>query len=281
MLTKHNTVQTLLKRACNDIDTLDAELLLAHVIHQSREFVIAHPEYKIPFLKRMRFKKMMKKRAIGYPLAYIVGHKYFYGYDFVVNEHTLIPRPDTEMMVEHVVEHIAEGDTLIDIGTGSGCIPISILKELEKKEIHIECSASDISKEALGIAQQNAKKHKVNVEFKTGSLFEPFKEIKHKDANLYITANLPYLDESWYNESPSIQFEPKTALVAKEEGTALYKELFKQLVDLQVTATILVEIDPRHAEEMKTLTEQIFPNESTTCMQDLQGKDRMMIIKTA
>jgi len=270
-----NTIATIKSTYKNTIDQLDLELIIAHAINKPREFVMAHPEYKLGLFQTLKIKTYIKKREAGIPLAYIVGHKYFFGFDYKVTKHTLIPRPDTEMMVEYVIQNIKNGDTLIDIGTGSGCIPISILKSVS--DTSIKAFATDISAEALAVAKLNSKKHKVNINFRKGNLLEPFLKTG-TNGSLFITANLPYLDESWYKESPTIQFEPKQALVAKQKGTALYKELFEQINASTISATVLVEIDPRHVQEMKTLIETQFPNTKYVIQNDLQNLPRLIVI---
>lgn len=266
----HYVMQTMKQKTqANNIDT---QLIKSHVTGKSREFLITHPEYKIARSQNRKIKKLIKKRATGIPLAYLTGHKEFFGLDFMVNKHTLVPRPDTELMVEEALNHITPKIMLVDIGTGSGCIPISILKNSKQK---IKTYATDISRGALRIAKKNAKKHDVDITFSHGNLLEPIlPELKTKNDELIITANLPYLDESWYEESPSIRHEPKSALVAEETGTALYRELIEQIEHTKLSATILMEIDPRQVDHMKTLLDE----KSYEIKKDLSGKQRLIIL---
>ncbi len=262
------------KMPANNIDT---QLIKSHVTGKSREFLIAHPEFQMTLLQKFRYTYLIKKRNAGIPLAYLIGRKEFFGLDFIVNKHTLVPRPDTELMVEKTLDHLTtlppdHKTILIDIGTGSGCIPISILKNTKQ---HIKTFATDISRGALRIAKQNAKKHDVNITFLHGNLLEPrIYELGTQNTELLITANLPYLDESWYEESPSIRHEPKSALVADKKGTALYRELIEQIENAKLSATILMEIDPRQVNDMK----QLLDGRSYEIKKDLCGKDRLIIL---
>lgn len=281
------SIKEIFSEFTQNIDSLDAELIIADAIKKPREFVIANPKHVPSFFERVKIKKNIKKRESRIPLAYILGHKHFFGFYFKVNKHTLIPRPDTEMMVEYVIEQVKSLKSkvkspivLVDVGTGSGCIPISILKSVS--DTSIKAFATDISAEALAVAKVNSKRHNVKIDFRKGNLFEPLLEKNTiydiPNTTYYITANLPYLDEFWYTESPSIQFEPKKALVAEEKGTALYKELFEQINTAEIAATILVEIDPRHVDEMKTLIEKQFPNSKYEIQNDLQNLPRLIVI---
>ncbi|KKS53992.1 MAG: Release factor glutamine methyltransferase, partial [Candidatus Magasanikbacteria bacterium GW2011_GWA2_42_32] len=142
------------------------------------------------------FKKLIARRAKGEPIAYLIGHKEFYGLDFEINKNVLIPRPETELMVEEVVKKIDRLKIiLIDVGTGSGCIPIAILKTI-KNTATIKCFAIDISPGAIATAKRNAKKHNVKIKFLHGNLLEPMMSQLtqySKKNKIIITANLPYL----------------------------------------------------------------------------------------
>jgi len=274
------TIQTISKQHKNDLDHLDLDLLIAHSIKKDREFVIAHPEYKLTFLEFLRIKNNIAKRKKGIPLAYLVGYKFFYGYKFFVNRHTLIPRPDTELIIESVLSEIKSGDAMIDIGTGSGCIPITVKKECEKKNIDMDVFASDTSSRVLSVAQKNAAEHQVHIDFRHGSLLEPWQQyILNTKKNLFITANLPYLDLSWHTQEASIQFEPKQALIADDLGMALYKTLFKQISETKKSITLFIEIDPRHAQALSDFITKTYPRVQLSKRNDLTGKPRILRLK--
>ena len=158
---------------------LDAEILLSHILKKPTTFLLAHDEqklcsflhfsrndkFKITFFPLWRYKRLIRKRKEGMPVAYLTGHKEFYFLDFEVNRNVLVPRPDTETMVECVIEYIKQRNDetmtrrndiiLLDIGTGSGCIPISVCKNVDG----LTAVATDISRKALKVARKNIKKH--------------------------------------------------------------------------------------------------------------------------
>lgn len=299
------TILQLLKETSNQIDKLDAELIIAHVVDKPREFVVAHPEMKIKRLKDQKIKRLIAKRKAGVPLAYLTGHKEFYGLNFLVNKHTLVPRPETELIVElatnkidgffplvvgsqrGVVSNQNKNLILIDVGTGSGCIPIAIKKTMEQySNGTITVLATDISKQALKIAYKNAKKHKVNIKFLHGNLLQPvIKKIaigQFNNRTMIITANLPYLTNKQYKSEPSIQHEPKSALVANNNGLALYEQLFTQ-IKLLITyyllpVTCYLEFDPSQSQTITKLTQKYLPQAKIQIKKDLAGLDRLIII---
>lgn len=276
----------LLKKAQESINSADAELLLAHALATSRENIIAHPERPIGPIAHLHFWSLVKKRKRGIPLAYLIGHKSFFGLDFFVNKHTLIPRPETELMVETAIDQIKQTDEdtlLIDVGTGSGCIPISITKTLERA--NIKTFAIDISRHALRVAKKNAKKHGVDITFIHGNLLEPLMqsaELLATGYELVITANLPYLTEEQFKGEESIQHEPTSALVAKKSGLALYEELLKQLQLLftvyYLPITCFFEIDPSQSEHIRAYAQCLFPAASVAIRNDLRGQHRLAVI---
>src|SRR3989344_3050501 len=142
-------------RMKNNMDILDLELLKAHAIKKPKEFLYSHPEYRLSIWELLKLKYFIFLRSHGYSVAAITKHKEFYGFDFFFNKHVLIPRPDTELMVTEAIEEIKKTDKkiLVDVGTGSGCIPISILKNLTAP---IQTYAIDISGQALKVVRKNA-----------------------------------------------------------------------------------------------------------------------------
>ena len=283
------------------IDQLDAELLLAHALGKSREFILANPDHLITLSLYHFITRLFKKRQEGIPLAYLTGHKEFFGLDFFVNKHVLIPRPDTEVLVEFVLNHIHNSkfinhnSIMIDVGTGSGCIPISILKNLPTcKPEYLQTFATDISHKALRVAKKNAKKHHVKaspcsahvagkIKFLHGNLLSPFlKTCKLADlqtCRLIITANLPYITEKQFQQEPSIHHEPKIALVAEDQGLALYEELLEQLANLSTCKlACFFEIDPSQSQKIKSLIKKYLPTAKIEIKQDLAGLDRVVKI---
>ncbi|MDZ4384789.1 MAG: HemK/PrmC family methyltransferase [Candidatus Moranbacteria bacterium] len=180
------TITDIRKEYFKKLDYLDLELIIAHALKKSREFVASHPEYELSGARLAAIQSFVVRRAKHEPLAYILGHKEFYGFDFKVTPNTLIPRPETESLVEDVLRHLQAADrgqkTVIDIGTGSGNIIISLARILSDSKFQIPNSkfyGIDISKEALRIAKHNAKSNGVSekIKFLHGNLLEPMFEI--------------------------------------------------------------------------------------------------------
>ena len=294
------------------MNNLDDILIKALAAKKSKEFLLARPAYHLNLWQRCRRRYFWRKHARGWPMAYLAGHKEFYGLDFLVNKHTLIPRPDTELLVEEALSVIARSETtkqnlnkqnqtiLIDIGTGTGCIPISIATVIARPKAEaitlqardcfvagaprddIKIYAADISGRALRIAKKNAQRHGVNIKFVQGSLLQPFikKSLLSTDADLIITANLPYLTRKQFQSEPTIQKEPPLALIADDKnGLSLYEELLKQIKNLNHSATIFLEIDPRQSVEMNKLIQNIFPKAKFEIKKDLAKRDRLAIIR--
>lgn len=272
------TIKNLLKKS-----TTEAELLLAQAIHKNRIFVLSHPEYQLSLAQYWRFVYYLFLFNQGYSIATITKHKEFFGLDFLVNKHVLIPRPETELMVENVLNEIKNSSKkilLIDVGTGSGCIPISILKNSQNISQTI---ALDISNPALKIAKKNITRHGVDIQLlKSNLLTKIFKRDYSSFDQIIITANLPYLTNEQIQTEPSIQKEPHIALFAKENGLALYRQLLKQTADLfsNKKLLILLEIDPTQSTQIKQLTEHYLPRGVTEIKKDLAGLDRILKIST-
>lgn len=273
------------------VDARDAELLLAHVLGRPREFIMAHPEFKLSKLQYYRFKKLLKNRKCGAPLAYLTGHKEFFSLDFFVNKQTLIPRPETELLVQLALDWLRtrECDLIstdvnfdtacVDVGTGSGCIPIAIAKNSLLKKIY----ATDISRQALRMAKKNACEHNVDIHFFQGNLLDPLLQsntLKTLGGGVLLTANLPYLTEGQFNEEPTIQQEPKIALVAQENGLALYRELLQQLKNYisrpACRVTCFMEIDPSQTVPLSNIVLSLFPDLKINIHKDLMDRDRVI-----
>jgi len=269
------------------VDRFDTEVLLSHALKKPREWVVANPDFFVPWVEDFKFQKMVKERSSGMPVAYLTGHKEFFGFDFVVNKDTLIPRPDTEILVEDVLQEVEKVDgkkvVVIDIGTGSGCIPVSLLKTLKNRnsKIPVEAYATDISKKALAIAKKNAHKYFVEINFFDGNLIQPIidKKVDFIGKEVFITANLPYLTEEQFESEPSIQPEPHCALVADDQGLALYKELLEQIKIVGAPMIIYCEIDPEQKDSLPQYILSIFPNARIEILKDLCGRERVVKMK--
>jgi release factor glutamine methyltransferase len=271
---------------------MEAEVILADILNISREYLLSHPEQRIDRYDYIEYKKRIDQRKGGTPLAYLLGYKEFYGLKFQVNKNVLIPRPETELLIDETLRYLdsknaLESIVMADIGTGSGCIPISLLKNANKKNIKFFCS--DISRQALKTAYLNANTHKVEkcIKFLYGNLAIPiFSELKHikKSQEFIVTANLPYLSEKKYSNSFSIQKEPKRALVAGEpNGLEMYKILLHQLCRLKerIDKKIIVfcELDNDQIDLFKRIVADSFSFYKVTFKKDYKDNYRLAILE--
>ena len=281
------TIQGIFKQYFNQLDRLDLELLIASVIKKPREFVLSYPEHKLTKNQELKTKNLTARRAKKEPLAYILGQKEFYGLNFKVDKNTLIPRPETELLVEKVLAIKSKNKTIIDIGTGSGNIIVALAKNIKEKN---NFYGIDISAKALEVAKQNAKLNKVDkkIKFIKGDLLRPIldKKLEISNSEFVILANLPYLSEKIYNSTmPDVKnYEPKSALLSGKDGLDHYKELFKQIKDLQnrcsmFHVTCYVEISPEQKKIITLLVKASFPKAKITFSKDLAGRWRVCEIK--
>ena len=225
-------VSSWLKAAKKKTDRLDAELILAYVLRVPRTFLHAHPDYKINQEEQDQADSFLKRRQNHEPFAYITGRKEFYGRNFKVTRDTLIPRPETEALID-VIKTIKPAK-ILDVGTGSGCIATTLSFELPDSEI----DAVDISENALHVARLNAQFLGAKVNFFVSDLLQ---NVGKYDL---IVANLPYVDREWDWLSPELAFEPETALYANDHGLALIKTLIEQAQDhLNPGGYIVIEAD--------------------------------------
>lgn len=273
------TIKDILKIYHSQIDYLDLELLIAHELKKSREFVLAHPEHRLTPGQKSKVESLIKRRLKHEPLAYILGHKEFFGLDFKVDRHTLIPRPETELMVEEVLKLKPKNKTLVDVGTGSGNIIIALAKNISPAN---EFYATDISAAALKIARQNARLHKVDkkIRFFKGSLLAPILKstnYKLKTTDLIILANLPYLSKKIYAATgPNVKkFEPRSALFSPHDGLEHYEKLLLQIKNHKINPLIFLEISPEQKPKITTLIRSILPAAKPEFFRDLAGKWRL------
>jgi release factor glutamine methyltransferase len=206
---------------------LDARLLLEHICHTDRNELIVHGDGMRSDIERQFYELVIEKRVSRIPLQHITGVQEFMGLEFRVNEHTLIPRQDTEILVEEVMRHLSDGMRILDMCTGSGCILLSLLKYSNE----CEGVGVDISKEALIVARENASRLGVEADFLCGDLFEPLEgyvSTKTKDS-LYdvIVSNPPYIESAVIPTlMPEVrEYEPMSALDGSEDGLYFYRRI--------------------------------------------------------
>jgi release factor glutamine methyltransferase len=251
------TIKQALTWACiklnkSDSPQLDAEVLLSFVIKKNKTELYTYPEKKITNNEIVKFKKLINKRTKNYPVAYLINSQEFFGNTFYIDERVLIPRPETEILIEQAVQliKIYKLKTIADIGTGSGCIAITLKKIFPKLFI----IASDISQAALQVAKTNALLQRTKIHFIKGDLLTPF---QLNEIDLFI-ANLPYVSPKIYSRSKSIQAEPKNALFAKKQGLEYIERILKNSLSLKYQPKfILLEINPEQFTKIKKITSKL------------------------
>lgn len=224
------------------------------------------------------YKKSIKKinRLKKEPIQYVLGYTNFYGYDYKVNKHTLIPRFETEELVENTLKLIKEtfneNINILDIGTGSGSIGITLKRKLPKANVTI----SDISNKALNIARKNAEG--LDIKIVKGNLLKPF--IKKEKFNVIIS-NPPYIDYSEKIDSLVYNNEPHIALYAKNGGIYYYEQILKDINSiLDKKFIIAFEIGMNQKDNIVKLINKYLKNVDIICKKDLQKRDRMIFIKS-
>lgn len=274
----------LLRHANTETPLLDAEVLLAHIVQKERSWILTNGNHSLSTAQEKKYRALLVRRMHHEPVAYITGQKWFYGHQFFVNRQVLIPRPETELLIDMAISVIQKQKKvfLIDVGTGSGCIPISILKTTKK----IQAIAIDTSRQALRVAQKNAKIHGVSkrIFFIQGNLLQPLSTKKiPKNIPMVITANLPYLTpKQWKATQPDVQtFEPKGALVGGTYGLGYYRQLLTQLRRWKIKnpdqpVTTIFEIDPSQRQSIQKLIASIFPKTKPVFYKDLSSKTRVV-----
>lgn len=256
--------------------SLDAEVLLCHILKKDKAALYSHQFNILSSDRTRRYQKLIFRRKTGEPVAYLTHHQEFFGLDFYINKNVLIPRPESELLVEESIEILksyklkAKKLRILDLGTGAGCIIVAIATNLKSKISNLKSYAADISKKALKIAQKNAKKHKVKINFIKSDLFKNIPTDLKFDL---IIANLPYL---WHNYPP---FEPKLALDGGREGLEIIEKFLRQVKShLSKKSAMLLEIDSRQAKKIKKLSKKYLPHKKLTLKKDLAGLDRVVIL---
>lgn len=260
------------KLADSNSARFDAEVLLAHVLESTRTFLYANPELELPQVRSDAFKKLLKLRVQGQPVAYLTGNIEFWSLPLKVSPAVLIPRPETELLVETVLEKIPPGVDwrLADIGTGSGAIALALASERDKCEIH----ATDISPAALDIARGNAKQLGFKqVHFHHGSWTDPLKGKFHLIASNppYVCSNDPHLEQG------DLRFEPRVALTPGGDGLDAIREITRLAQPILVDGGWLVfEHGWNQGPEVRQIMQDSGFADLRT-IRDLQGLDRVTV----
>lgn len=264
-----------LREASVPNDLLDAQTLLAHALGQDRTYLIIHFNLVLSDELLATYQALIARRAAGEPLQYIVGHQAFYGLEFEVTPDVLIPRPETELIVEETLRLVANlaAPVVIDVGTGSGCIAVTLARELETARV----IATDISAAALEVAQRNADRHGVQarIEFIESDLLRAV-TVKAD----VIVSNPPYIAA---HELPSLQrevrdWEPHTALTDFADGLHFYRRLLNEVpAVLKPNGFLIIEMGYQQADRIKALIERTVWGEPKA-LRDLQGIERTLVL---
>lgn len=236
---------------------------------------ISNLDWKLLCQKYDNLEEVIAKIDEGYPIAYLIGDVSFYGYPFKVNENVLIPRFETETLIEKTIKLIKslnlENSNLIDLGTGSGVIAITLKKEISSLNI----TAIDKSKEALKVAIENSNLNNVNVDFQNQDIFN----YELPENISIVISNPPYIEEdSNYNQN--VLYEPKEAIFVSNTNPLIYYEQILKIAKEQITKKHLIafEIDEDHKEDMHKLCKKYFPSDNIVIEKDLAGKTRYAFI---
>jgi release factor glutamine methyltransferase len=250
----------------------DAEILMAHALDSTRSFLYANPELELPRNRAETFKKLIKQRALGQPVAYLTGSSEFWSLPLKVTPDVLIPRPDTELLVEAGLKNIpSEADWRIaDLGTGSGAIALAIASERKKCELH----ATDISMAAINVARENARQLGIsNIQFHIGSWCEPLRGKFH-----LIVSNPPYIDaDDPHLDQGDLRFEPGTALTPGPDGLHAIRQVSELACPKLLDGGWLM---LEHGWQQGPATRKIMEGAGFTnieTLQDLQGHERVTV----
>ena len=216
------TIAQVLAQSCQRIEAVDARLLLQHVMQVNHAYLITHANDQLSSQHMEGFSELISQRQHGTPVAYLIGERDFYDLTFKVSPAVLIPRPETELLVEKILKHIPASLScrILDLGTGSGAIGITIAKHRPQAQV----TAVDISTDAIDVARWNAQNLAVdNIRIMQGSWFDPFDAAVKFD---WIVANPPYVAENDpHLKQGDLRFEPDLALSAKRNGMACIEHI--------------------------------------------------------
>jgi len=254
---------------------LDAQALLGHFLGRTRTWVLAHPEAHLSSGQEHALRDALSRLEAGQPLPYVLGHWEFYGLDFYITPETLIPRPETELLVEQALSWSRTSSKRLraaDIGTGSGCIAVSLA--LYAPKVHV--FGCDISLTALRVAKANANRHRVSgkVDFVQCDLLAPVKV----QFDL-ICANLPYIPTEALHSLKVYQREPELALDGGEYGVGQIRRLLNEAeTALAPCGLLLLEIEASSGAAVHSLAREAFPKADVQVLHDLAGRERFVSI---
>ncbi len=263
-------------RGVTDSSELDVTVLAAHLLGRSRAWVLSHGDYELTAEQLQSLTENIALYREGVPLPYLLGEWEFFGKKFIVTEATLIPRPETELMVEEVLawlESHPQAEAALDIGTGTGCVAISIALACER----VRVVASDLSLPALAVAKRNVAKYDLQerIALICASLLPPL--ARRFDV---LCANLPYIPSQRLRALPIYGKEPTLALDGGSDGLDLYRGLLPALAAVvREDCLIACEIDSSQSLAMLAMAHRVFPQAEVSVIKDLSGQDRLLRVK--
>lgn len=256
--------------------SLDAQVLLADLLGQPRAWILAHPEATLTPDQSRRLAERLARLEGGLPLPYELGHWEFFGLDFLVSPAALIPRPETELLVEHALDFLRTRGYeayILDVGTGSGCIAVSLAVHNDRSRL----VASDLSLAALRLARQNAQRHRVErrIAWLACDLLPPM-PLRFD----LICANLPYIPSGELVALPVARHEPRLALDGGADGLEGIRRLLSAASPvLAPGGMLLMEIEASQGERVLALARRAFPQSSGCLIRDLAGRDRLVSVQ--
>jgi release factor glutamine methyltransferase len=262
-----------LRGAGQDTAQLDGEVLLSHVVSRDRAWLYTHPEFSLAPEQMDGFVSLVHRRTAHEPVAYLTGHKEFFGLDFVVTPAVLVPRPETELLVETALELVADrvrAPTVVDVGTGSGVLAVTLAVHLPVARMW----ATDLSSHALTVARRNAARHGVaqRVRFVQTDLLQAF----NARVDL-VVSNPPYLRRE--ELSGQLAWEPRAALDGGPDGLAVIRELLHHVVRmLGPEGVLLMELGAAQGPAVLSLAVSHFPRASVRIISDYAGLDRVLCV---
>ena len=266
-----------LTQADVDAPRLAAEVALAHALEITRAELLAQPEVSLTPGQLDRAQRNLDRLVNGEPLAYVVGYKEFYDVELFTDARVLIPCPETECLIEHVLTAFAghPAPLIADVGTGCGAIAVTLAKHLPQANM----IATDLSTEAVDLARANAQRIGVaaRIDFRVGSLLEPITE-----ALDLLAANLPYIDDKdWPYLARTIRgYEPKIAFIGGPDGLNLVRALLRDASRvLHAGSVILLEIGAYHGDAVTNIALLNFPHAHVEIKPDYAGLDRLAVIE--
>ena len=260
-----------------DVPQLTAEVILAHALNITRTQLLARSDETLTPEQLVRFQTDLARVVNGEPLAYVVGHREFYDLDLITDQRALIPRPETECLIEYALARFADhpAPVIADVGTGCGAIAITLTKHLPRARM----IATDLSADAIELARTNAGRNEVEarIDFRVGDLLEPIGEPLD-----LLAANLPYIDDKdWPFLAKTIRgHEPRMAFLGGPDGLDLVRRMLHDAPRIMRSGSlILMEIGAYQGEDVTAIARQSFPNARISIKPDYAGLDRLAVIE--